>query len=167
MLRMAGFFLLVLAVIPSANAAAQKTSNPEQRAARRFDSVRQQPGLLLAFLREMPKGGDLHNHLGGAIYAESLIDFAAQDGFCVDHTTSMLIAPPCDDACTRFASKPAIRMAIQTMFGVSVTDVRTLNVRSKESRPGGLGRGRSGRRSGWKKAFVTLKDGDAIPIFEG
>jgi len=67
----------------------------------------------------------------------------------------------------RGASKPAIRMAIQTMFGVSVTDVRTLNVRSKESRPGGLGRGRSGRRSGWKKAFVTLKDGDAIPIFEG
>jgi ribosomal protein L23 len=50
---------------------------------------------------------------------------------------------------------------------VTVTDVRTLNVRVKERRPGGLGRGRSGRRSGWKKAFVTLKDGDAIPIFEG
>ncbi len=109
---MAGFFLLALVVIPSANAA-QKTSNPEQRAARRFDSVRQQPGLLLAFLREMPKGGDLHNHLGGAVYAESLIDFAAQDGFCVDRTTSMLIAPPCDDTCTRFASKPGIHCAYQ------------------------------------------------------
>ena len=67
----------------------------------------------------------------------------------------------------RAASKPAIRQAVQAMFGVSVTDVRTLNVRVKERRPGGLGRGRSGRRSGWKKAFVTLKDGDAIPIFEG
>jgi len=65
------------------------------------------------------------------------------------------------------ASKPAIRMAIQSMFGVTVTGVRTLNVRVKERRPGGLGRGRGGRQSGWKKAFVTLKDGDTIPIFEG
>jgi large subunit ribosomal protein L23 len=67
----------------------------------------------------------------------------------------------------REASKPAIRQAIQSMFGVTVTDVRTLNVRVKERRPGGLGRGRTGRRSAWKKAFVTLKDGDVIPIFEG
>ena len=35
--------------------------------------------LLLAFLRDMPKGGDLHIHLGGAIYAESLIDYAVSD----------------------------------------------------------------------------------------
>jgi large subunit ribosomal protein L23 len=67
----------------------------------------------------------------------------------------------------RTASKPAIRQAVQAMFGVTVTAVRTVNVRQKERRPGGLGRGRSGVRSAWKKAFVTLKDGDAIPIFEG
>ncbi len=65
------------------------------------------------------------------------------------------------------ASKPAIRQAIQTMFGVTVTGVRTINVRAKERRPGGLGRGRAGTRSAWKKAIVTLKEGDAIPIFEG
>ena len=65
------------------------------------------------------------------------------------------------------ASKTAIKEAIQGMFGVSVTGVRTINVRAKERRPGGLGRGRSGRRSAWKKAIVTLKDGDVIPIFEG
>ena len=46
-------------------------ASPEQRAARYMESVRQKPGLLLAFLREMPKGGDLHNHLTGAVYAES------------------------------------------------------------------------------------------------
>jgi len=67
----------------------------------------------------------------------------------------------------RDASKPAIRQALQSMFGVTVTDVRTINVRVKERRPGGLGRGRSGRRSAWKKAIVTLKEGDVIPIFEG
>ena len=65
------------------------------------------------------------------------------------------------------ATKPAIREAIQQLFGVTVTAVRTLNVRAKESRAGGLGRGRTGRRSPWKKAIVTLKEGDAIQIFEG
>ncbi len=100
-----------LATLAFANAAGQKAATPEQRTARFFDSVRRQPSLLQAFLREMPKGGDLHNHLAGAIYAESLIDFAAQNGFCVDRTTSVLIAPPCDDACDRFASKPAISCA--------------------------------------------------------
>ncbi len=92
--------------------AEQKSPTAEQRTAHHFDSIHQ-PGLLLAFLREMPKGGDLHIHLAGAIYAESLIDFAARDGFCVDRTTSVLIAPPCDEACDRFASKPTIRCAYQ------------------------------------------------------
>jgi hypothetical protein len=82
----------------------------EQRTARYLDSVRKQPSLLLAFLHEMPKGGDLHNHLDGAIYAEDLIDFAASDNFCVDRTTSHLIAPPCD-SCEKYTGKPAIRCA--------------------------------------------------------
>jgi adenosine deaminase len=103
------FVLLLSALTP----AQQKSPNAEQRTARNFDSIRQQPGLLLAFLREMPKGGDLHIHLAGAIYAESLIDFAAADGFCIDRTTSVLIAPPCDDACDRYSSKPSIRCAYQ------------------------------------------------------
>jgi len=66
----------------------------EERTARYMEEARHQPSLLLAFLREMPKGGDLHNHLSGSIYAESWIDFAAEDNLCVDRTTSMLIAPP-------------------------------------------------------------------------
>jgi hypothetical protein len=49
--------------------AAQGGPSPEQRTARYKDSVRSQPWLLLAFLQQMPKGGDLHNHLNGAIYA--------------------------------------------------------------------------------------------------
>ncbi len=106
--------LLILALtLPAPALLAQQKNSPEQRTARHYDSIRQQPGLLLAFLREMPKGGDLHIHLAGAIYSESLIDFAAADGFCIDRTTSVLIAPPCDDACDRFASKPAVRCAYQ------------------------------------------------------
>lgn len=82
----------------------------EQRTARYLDSIRNQPSLLLAFLHDIPKGGDLHNHLDGAIYAEDLIDFAASDNFCVDRTTSRLLAPPCD-ACEHYTPKPAIRCA--------------------------------------------------------
>jgi len=68
----------------------------EDRTARYFESVRTQPSLLLAFLRDMPKGGDLHNHLFGAVYAESYIDFAARDGLCVDRASARLLPPPCN-----------------------------------------------------------------------
>ncbi len=82
----------------------------EQRTTRYFESVRKQPPLLLAFLHEMPKGGDLHNHLAGAIYAEDLIDFAASDNLCVERTSSQLIAPPCD-SCEKYTAKPGVRCA--------------------------------------------------------
>jgi hypothetical protein len=87
-----------------AGLAAAQTS--EQRSARYLESVRKQPPLLLAFVHEMPKGGDLHNHLDGAIYAEDLIDFAASGGLCVDRTSSQLLAPPCDP-CENYTAKPA------------------------------------------------------------
>jgi hypothetical protein len=92
-------------------AGAQSKLTAGQRTSKYLESVRRQPSLLLAFLREMPKGGDLHNHLSGSIYAESWIDFAAQDGLCVDRTTSALIAPPCDASCEKYTSKPAVRCA--------------------------------------------------------
>ena len=46
-----------------------------------------------AFLRKMPKGADLHNHLSGAIYAESFIRAAGEDGLCVD-TNALAFAKP-------------------------------------------------------------------------
>lgn len=82
---------------------------PEQRTTHYLDSIRKQPPLLLAFLREMPKGGDLHNHLDGAIYAEDLIDFAVSDNLCLERTSSHLLAPPCDDSCEKYTNKPAVR----------------------------------------------------------
>jgi adenosine deaminase len=100
------FCLPSLLILLSAFAAAQTA---EQKAARYFDSIRKKPPLLLAFLREMPKGGDLHNHLDGAIYAEDLIDFAVSDNLCVERTSSRLLAPPCDDSCEKYTNKPAAR----------------------------------------------------------
>jgi len=109
------FFLSIMICFTSVcftgAALAQSGASAEQRAARYFESIRRQPSLQLAFLREMPKGGDLHNHLSGALYAENLIDYAASDNLCVDRTTSMLIAPPCDDSCEKYTNKPGIRCA--------------------------------------------------------
>jgi len=82
----------------------------EQRTDRYLESIRKQPQLLLAFLHGLPKGGDLHNHLAGAIYAEDLIDFAASDNLCVDRTSSRLVAPPCD-SCEKYMAKPGVRCA--------------------------------------------------------
>ncbi len=96
-------FVFLLCSLAAAQTAEQKT-------ARYLDSVRRQPSLLLAFLHDMPKGGDLHNHLDGALYAEDLIDFAASSNFCVDRTTSRLLGAPCD-SCETYTPKPAIRCA--------------------------------------------------------
>jgi adenosine deaminase len=79
--------------------------SPEQRANHYLETVRHQPLLALAFLREMPKGGDLHNHLGGAVYAEDLIDYAAQDKLCVDRATMTAVSGECDSSCGSHAQK--------------------------------------------------------------
>ena len=61
------------------------------------------------------------------------------------------------------ASKPQIKAALESLFKVTVTDVRTLVVRAKRRSQGRY----VGRRPSWKKAIVTLKEGDAIEVFEG
>ena len=63
----------------------------------------------------------------------------------------------------RDANKIEIRRAVESLFKVNVTTVRTLVMRGKEKRIGRFG----GRRPSWKKAFVTLKPGDNIEFFEG
>ena len=60
------------------------------------------------------------------------------------------------------ATKPAIRQAIETLFGVKVADVWTSNQRGKARRVGRA----AGRRANWKKAIVTLREGK-IDVFEG
>jgi adenosine deaminase len=83
---------MVCAAHVSAQAAPVQIDNAEARTAKAFDAARQQSPLALhAFLAGMPKGGDLHNHLSGAVYAESWIAQAATDGLCVDIATSNLL----------------------------------------------------------------------------
>ena len=107
-------WLLLFSIIASPSGWSQKrpataTTAAEQKTARYFESVRNQPLLLHAFLQQMPKGGDLHNHLSGAVYAESFIRFAVQDGLCVDRAALAIVPPPCDPA----DNKPPASVALQ------------------------------------------------------
>lgn len=53
------------------------------RTAAWFEAHRGQPPRLRTFVQRMPKGGDLHSHLGGAVYAESYLRWAAAGDYCV------------------------------------------------------------------------------------
>ena len=62
----------------------------------------------------------------------------------------------------RDADKASVKRAVEAVFNVRVTAVHTMNVRGKLRR-----RGReSGYTRSWKKAVVTLAEGDRIEIFE-
>ncbi|WP_375165685.1 adenosine deaminase [Streptomyces sp.] len=60
-----------------------------------LDAVRADPRLARRFFERLPKGGDLHNHLAGAVSTEYLIRLAAEDGLCVDTRTMTAVAAPC------------------------------------------------------------------------
>ncbi|HHM24373.1 MAG TPA: 50S ribosomal protein L23 [Bacteroidetes bacterium] len=63
----------------------------------------------------------------------------------------------------RNANKVQIKQAIEERFGVTVKGVRTINVRGKKRRMGRF----EGKQSGWKKAIVTLAEGDVIDFVTG
>jgi len=61
------------------------------------------------------------------------------------------------------ANKDQVKKAVEKLFNVRVADVNTMVVRGK---PGRIGR-RATKRPNWKKAIVTLQEGDTIEFFEG
>jgi adenosine deaminase len=102
--RLAGTVTNVLGILGalfltagSVQAAAKPAPSAQARTVARFDAVLKDRAQLRLFLRAMPKGGDLHNHLAGAPYAEDFLAWADTDGLCV--TTGVLPSiaePPCD-----------------------------------------------------------------------
>ena len=60
------------------------------------------------------------------------------------------------------ASKPQIADAVSEIFGVTVTNVNTMNVKGKPRRV----RVAKGKTRDWKKAVVSLKEGDSIEFFQ-
>jgi adenosine deaminase len=98
-------FALVFAVAGSisglapaayAQLAAAPAPGIETRATAAYNAaVKAGPAALRAFLVEFPKGADLHVHLSGAVYAETFLREAGEDGLCLDPATLSLVQPPC------------------------------------------------------------------------
>ena len=76
--------LLAVLSVPLPAGAEQQVQDSELRAAKALEAIRGDPLALYAFLKRMPKGADLHNHLDGAVYAETFIRVGGEDGLCVD-----------------------------------------------------------------------------------
>jgi adenosine deaminase len=85
------FFALTAAQLARGQTPA-RGAGAEQRAAQALEAARTNPLELRVFLRAMPKGADLHYHLGGT-YAESLIRAGAEDGLCVDPAKMAFVKP--------------------------------------------------------------------------
>ncbi|MEN9916510.1 MAG: adenosine deaminase [Pseudomonadota bacterium] len=78
-MRIVIFFLLLL----SMNLCSAETDT-EQVTSNYFNSIQNDPKKLSIFLYDMPKGADLHNHLGGVSMAENMLHYARHDNLCVD-----------------------------------------------------------------------------------
>ena len=102
MAKVVVFLAAVFAFAASSNA--QTKAKPmsgmtplEKRASLNLDAARSNPLQLRNLLFKMPKGADLHNHLYGAVYAETWIRNAAEDRLCVDpaaiHGTTYVFSP--------------------------------------------------------------------------
>jgi adenosine deaminase len=88
---------LALLLSHAANARAPTVADSaEARTAAALDRIASSPPRLLMFFQAMPKGGDLHNHDGGVIYAEDFLAWAAADGRCIDTDTLRIADAPCD-----------------------------------------------------------------------
>lgn len=66
-------------------------------------------------------------------------------------------------AVSKKANKIEIKNAVEKAFKVKVLNVHTMNVQGKKKRVGRI----EGKKSDWKKAFVTLALGEHIEFFEG
>jgi hypothetical protein len=78
-----------------ADSARASADGNEAAAEAKLEAVKSDPGALSAFLHDMPKGGDLHNHLSGAIYAERYLEWARADGLCIDASANLVPTAKC------------------------------------------------------------------------
>jgi adenosine deaminase len=87
------FPISLLAQAATRTISADRVTDLERRAELNLNAARTNPLQLRHFLLGMPKGADLHNHLGGAVYAESWIRVAAAEHLCIDVQDHSLSQP--------------------------------------------------------------------------
>lgn len=87
--------LLASAILTTPFSLCQAATPDEQKTAHIFSTLQSDPVRLPVFMRQFPKGADLHNHLVGAIYAESYLKWAAQDGLCISVEQGTILPRAC------------------------------------------------------------------------
>jgi len=110
----------------------------------RLNALRKNPLELYAFLHKMPKGGDLHNHLSGAIYAEDFLAEAIEEHLCIDTAALSLVSKA-----AQYAPCPAGSIdssAIQSDNGLRNALIDTFSMRNFVA----------GRQSGHDHFFDTF-----------
>jgi hypothetical protein len=115
--------LLAVALPLGATPAAAARAPATLRTERYLTAIAGDRARLIDFLTRMPKGGDLHHHLTGAVYAESYIDYAVADGDCIDGASFTIQAPPCDPAAGKF---PAARALTDFPFRTRAIDALSI-----------------------------------------
>lgn len=93
--------------------------------------------------------GDLHQVLIQPLLTEKITALREQS-----NTVGFLVHPG--------ANKVQIRQAVESLLKVKVAKVNVVNIRGKVKRMGRF----VGRRSDWKKAFVTLREREKLELFE-
>ena len=84
--------LLAAVLVPGRGASAGEMRYGTSRAvAAYFEKAKENEAALVAFLHKMPKGADLHNHPSGAVYAETLLDFALDAGLYFDRESRFFV----------------------------------------------------------------------------
>jgi adenosine deaminase len=102
--------IILLTLIPcTSSAALQDPFNPD--ISPYFDSIREDRDELFSFFYGMPKGGDIHIHLSGAVPPEKLMAIAARHNLLVDPATGQLVDPATDQPSHYTPLQPLVPVA--------------------------------------------------------
>ena len=135
----------------------------EMRAARAFDAARELgPPELYAFLKNMPKGAELHYHLGGGVYAETFLAEAVKQHLCIDPVAAKFAqpapgtppgGPPIKEPCPASTIAASEAVKDQKLYDRLVN---ALSMRSFVASPGFTGHDQffSGNRVGGPNGFM-------------
>lgn len=116
-------------------AAVRKSNSTEQRTAAHFQSIKHDPLLLRGFLRAMPKGGDLHNHVSGGVYAENYILWAVETKQCIDRATLSYVRPK-ESGCDAATQWPAAKALEDTVLYRELIDAMSMRNWHPARKPG-------------------------------
>jgi adenosine deaminase len=130
--------LVLLTSLLHSQAVPKKSSalTPEQRTAKYFESIKNDPVKLRAFLHAFPKGGDLHNHLSGAVYAESYIRWASGMGLCATKDMTLVATKQKDVCDDPQAQRPVAEYAKDAKFYNALIDALSMRNWDPAREPG-------------------------------